>query len=47
MSYKKMYFMLFSRVTDALEAIAAGNTEEAEQILILAQQDCEEMYIEG
>ena len=47
MNYKKLYFMLFNRVTDALNALAKGRSAEAEQILIRAQQDCEELYIEG
>ena len=41
--YKKMYLRLFNAVTDALEAIQ--NKEDAAAVLIKAQQDCEEMYI--
>lgn len=33
--FKEMYLRLFNRVTDALEALTA------------AQQECEELYIEG
>ena len=45
--FKKMYLLLFNRVTDALEALARGETEKARAILIRAQQACEALYIEG
>ena len=45
--FKKMYLLLFNRVTDAIEALARGETEEARALLIRAQQACEEIYIEG
>ncbi|MBR4549985.1 MAG: hypothetical protein IKO83_08750 [Oscillospiraceae bacterium] len=45
--FKKMYLLLFNRVTDALDALAAGNTARAGEILVRAQQACEELYIEG
>lgn len=43
--YKKLYFALFNRITDALSALDAGDIERAKQILIAAQQDSEERYI--
>lgn len=43
--YHDLYFMLFNRVTDAIRALDAGNTQEARAILCQAQQDAEERYI--
>ena len=37
-----MYFKLFNAITDAI-----NHLKEAEDILIKAQQDGEEMYMEG
>lgn len=45
--YKTMYLHLFNAVTDALEALDAGQTGEAAFLLIRAQQECEELYING
>ncbi|MCR5663623.1 MAG: hypothetical protein K6G17_01945 [Oscillospiraceae bacterium] len=45
--YKKMYLHLFNAVTDALEGLNAGRTEQAKRSLIAAQQRCEELFIEG
>ena len=45
--YEKMYFVLFNRVTDAIEALERGDAERAKMILIRAQQDVEELYVEG
>lgn len=45
--YKKMYLHLFNAVTDALEELGAGRTEQAKRSLIAAQQRCEELFIEG
>ena len=45
--FKKMYLYLFNRVTDALKALDAGEPDRAREILVLAQQACEEQYIEG
>lgn len=44
--FKRMYFMLFNRTTDAITAIERGDTEQARTILLRAQQDAEEVYIE-
>ena len=45
--FKKLYLLLFNRVTDALEALEHGDAALARKILIRAQQDAEELYIEG
>lgn len=44
---KRMYLLLFNRITDALEALDRGDAEQARAILIRAQQDAENLYIEG
>ena len=43
---KKMYLRLFNAVTDGLEAMEAQNFGQAREILIAAQQACEEIYME-
>ncbi len=45
--FKRMYFLLFNRITDAIGALERGERERARLILIRAQQDAEELYIEG
>ena len=45
--FKKMYLLLFRRISDALDALARGDATLAKSILIRAQQDAEELYIEG
>ena len=45
--FKKMYLALFNRVTEAIEAVERGSAEQARTILIRAQQDAEELYVEG
>ena len=44
--YKSMYLHLFNAVTDVIELIRAGKTDEAEKRLMTAQQNCEDIYIE-
>lgn len=44
--YKRLYFLLFNRITDAIDALDRGKAAEARVILLDAQQDAEEMYIE-
>ena len=44
--YKTMYLQLFNAVTDSLEALTAQNFGQAKEILIQAQQDAEEYYME-
>lgn len=44
--YQKLYFQLFAAMADAVEAIEADNDGTARDILIRAQQDAEEQYLE-
>ena len=46
-NYKKMYFLLFNKITDALAALRKFNYGEAVGILQTAQIEAEEMYIDG
>ena len=46
-SYQKMYLELFNAITDALQQISQHNYGLAERILIKAQQEAEEQYMEG
>ena len=43
--YQKMYTTLFNAVTDALEKIEAQKYGDAEDLLIAAQQQAEDIYI--
>ena len=43
--FKKMYCLLFNRITDAINALEHGNVELARTILIRAQQDSEALYM--
>ena len=43
--YKKMYLTLFNAITDGLEALTKGDILAAEQLLMAAQQQTEEMYM--
>ena len=45
-NFPKYYTRLFNGITDALEALQKQNYIEAQDILIKAQQDAEEMYLE-
>lgn len=44
-SGQKPYFMLFNAVTDAVAAMEVQNFGQARQILMQAQQDCEEWFL--
>lgn len=46
MDYRNLYFHLFNAVTDALQAIEQQNYGQASAILITAQQETEEMYLD-
>ena len=46
MDYKKLYFHLFNAATDSIEHINNGDWVAARDILIRAQQETEEMYLE-
>lgn len=43
--YKKMYLFLFNRVSDAIGALDAGETEQARELLVSAQRQAEELYL--
>lgn len=43
--YKKLYLKLFNAVTDAIELMEEGRPMTAKDLLVRAQQDCEELYI--
>ena len=43
--YKTMYLRLFNRVSDAVNALEAMNPGQAKEILIHAQQESEELYM--
>ena len=45
--YQKMYCRMFNAATDALEAMGRQNFGTARDILISAQQSCEEIYMES
>ena len=45
MDYKQLYTLLFNASTDALEQIAEQNYGKTRDILITAQRDAEEIYI--
>ena len=44
--YQKLYTTLFNAITDALEQIDELEIKNAKNILITAQQQSEELYIE-
>lgn len=43
--YEELYHALFNAVTDALRAMEQENFGQAKELLIRAQQLCEERYI--
>ncbi len=43
----KMYYRLFNAVTDALQEMENRNYGTAQQLLVAAQQDCEEIYLDA
>ena len=45
-NFPKYYTRLFNGITDALDALGQQNYIKAQDILIKAQQDAEEMYLE-
>ena len=44
--YRAMYLFLFNAVTDALRCLESGETHRANEILIRAQQVCEDIYLD-
>ena len=47
LNFKKLYFHLFGAMADAVEAIEEKEYEKAKEILIAAQQEAEEKYIDA
>ena len=43
--YKKAYFLLFNAITDALEQLVQEQPAQAQQTLITAQQNAEELIL--
>ena len=43
--YATLYHKMFNAATDAIWAIEDGEIEKGKEMLIRAQQDCEEIYI--
>lgn len=43
--YKQMYYKLFNHVSDAIDALDKKDFSHAQNILINAQQQTEEMFI--
>ncbi|MBQ7255122.1 MAG: hypothetical protein IJS31_02600 [Oscillospiraceae bacterium] len=46
MDYKDLYFFLFGKLADAAETPENGNEEKALSILINAQREAEEAYLQ-
>ena len=44
--YKELYFHLFGVLADAVDALEDGDSEKATRILILAQQQAEDEYLD-
>lgn len=45
--YRKMYSILFNRITDAIECLSRGQAAQAKDILTAAQCEAEELFIAG
>ena len=45
--YEKLYHLMVGAAEDALAALEVGNIWDARRILIAAEQEAEERYIEG
>lgn len=45
--YRKMYSILFNRITDAIECLSIGRAARAKDILTAAQCEAEELFIAG
>ena len=44
--YKELYFHLFGVLADAVDALEDGDSEKAKELLIQAQQQAEDDYLE-
>ena len=47
MLYKQLYYRLFNALTDAIECIETNDMIRARDILIRAQQETEEIYMDA
>lgn len=47
MNYQRLYTHLFNALTDAVEQLENHNCDRAKDILIRAQQETEEMYLDA
>lgn len=47
MDYQKAYYQLFNAITDAIESLALANYGQAKEILIRAQQNGEEAFMQS
>ena len=45
-NYQKMYLLLFNAITDSIESIERLDIGGAKEILIQAQQDAEEIFMQ-
>lgn len=45
--FERLYHILFNAMTDALRKLEAGETLEAARLLMEAQRETEELYIEA
>lgn len=45
--YKKLYFMMFNRMTDAVNALKEGRSDDALQTLQGAQKEAERIFVES
>ena len=45
--YEKMYHLLFNAITDALAELRKGHYPYAESILVIAQADAEDIFLEA
>ena len=45
--YKTLYHLLFNAITDALDALAAGNVMRAQALLIGAQRRAEDIWVQS
>lgn len=43
--YKKMYLFLFNKVSDAIGTLDAGEVGQAQELLVSAQRQAEELYL--
>ena len=46
-NYQKMYLLLFNAITDSIECIERLDFGKAKELLIRAQQNTEEIFMQG